>query len=1208
MPECRCRERVRTLAQRTISTKIAIDGEAQYRQSITSINAELRKYQSALGLVESEYKTNANSLEALTAKQKALADLHSEQTVKIKELNAAYNNAQSAVDAYKACKEELTQKITANEAALEKLKNTEGDTTEQQNKLTAETEKLKSELVENESKLTAAEKGANDWQTSLNKTQIELNKTNEEIKKNDKYLDEARKSTDKCAKSIDEFGNETDKSTKSLDALSTALVSAGIVRGLEELTEAFIACAESSIAYESAMTGVEKTTDLSGTELSAMSDAFKELSSDIPLAAAELAGIAENAGQLGISKENIIDFTATMADLGVATNLSGEQAAQTFAKFANITGMAQTDFERLGSTVVALGNNMATTEADIADMSLRLAAAGTQAGFSQSEITALAGALSSVGLESEAGGTAFSKTINMMTTAVETGSEKLNDFAEVAGMSADEFARAYKEDVAGALISFIEGLGDVETHGSSAVVLLDELGLTQERLRDALTRAAGAGDLFRDSIELGNTAWAENTALAKEAQLRYSTTESKLKLLDNAFERVKITVGDQLNPAMNMLIDAGTGVLDWVDDFIQENKWVVPVITGITVAIGALSIALIFSSTVMKGTVIPAIKAMTASLMANPVFLVVTAVAALTAALTALVPALFQVDEESQKLADNTKALSDEMNTAAETYEKNSVAADAQVQTTETLIGRLDELASKSKLTTSEQMLLEGTVAELAEMYPDLNSLLSDNTTELKDSIPIIKRRTEVLNAQYKAEMQRDRIIELENEQSKAETQLAINAQRRKKILASLTDEQREHLIGLKSTSKEMVAYHTVAILLDDELREAATSINELNEADTGLKESLENTTESLAYEQEQFEANAETLEKYGMTIEDYNTATATMTEKQQEQYNQMLVLEGELANLAAAHEAAYEAAYESIDGQIGLFQAMSSEADQSISDLISALDTQISYMDTYADNINKAMEKGVDKGLIQQLSDGSEESARILAAIVAGGEDDINTLNEKFGKVEEGKEKFSGTVANMETDFKENMDAIEEELDGLVKGMDKSDEAAAAAEETGDSYASGLRSRWRSVYNASAALAEASNQGWKDYYQQHSPAKRAIEAAAQTADSYATGFEQRTKHMKETTGKFATAANDAYVDKMKEVTIKATPIIYNLSDVPKTQSFAPSKTATGGGNVIVQVYGEGMIVRNESDLKKISQNLAEEARKKIAAKGGKAS
>ncbi len=1195
------------MAQRTISTRIAIDGEAQYKQAISNINAELRKYESSLNLVQSQYKTNANSMEALLAKEKALSDLQATQTSKIKELNAAYKNAQSAVDAYKEQKEELTKKITANEAALEKLKNAEGDTTEQQAKLTAETEKLKMELAKNEDYLSAAEKGVNSWQASLNKAQIELNATNDEIKKNDRYLDEARKSTDKCAKSIDEFGNETKKSVNNLDALSSALTSAGIVQGLEKIGEAFVKCAEASIAYESALTGVEKTTDLSAEQLAVMSDSLKELSADIPMTAAELARIAENAGQLGIANDYIIDFTATMADLGVATNLSGEQAAQTFAKFSNITGMAQKDFERLGSAVVALGNNNATTEADIADMAIRLASAGTLAKLSEPEILALATAMSSVGIEAEAGGTAMTQTLSAIEKAVASGGESLEQFARIAGMSSDEFTQKWKTSPIEAIQAFISGLGNLESQGENATIVLDEMGLSGIRQSNMLKSLALASDKVTGAVALSNKAWTDNTALTKEAQLRYNTTESRLKLLDNAFNRLKITVGDQLNPALGLLTKAGTGVLDWVDEFIQQNQWAVPVVTGLVAGIYALAAAFILSSTVIKTTVIPALKAMFAAMLTNPLTFVVAGVAALAAALFTLVPALYQADDESKQLAENTKALSDEMNAAADAYEKSTVAAAAQITTTDTLIGTLEELASKASLTTAEEMLLQGTVSTLAEMYPELNSLLSDNTTELLESIPVIKRRTEALNAQHDAEMRRDRIIALQSEQDKAEQQLAENERKRQKILAGLTEEQKKHLNITGNLTLESLAYETAVVTLDDKLREAATSIGELNESDKALRESLDNTKESLAIEQEQFDANAETLAKYGMTIEAYNAATDGMTEKQQEQYNQMLVLEQELANLAAAHEVAYQAAYENINGAIGLFENMASEGSESIDNLIKSLDSQITYMDTYSANLKKAMEMGVDKGLVQKLSDGSKESAKYLAAIVSGGEDKIKELNEKFGKVEEGKQKFAGTVADMETDFKTKMSSIEARLGVLVSNMNKADEAGKAAKQTGDSYATGLRSKWQDVYDASAALAKASNKGWKDYYQQHSPAKRAIEAGAQTADSYAMGIEQKTKHMEQTTGQFAKAANESYLKNMKDITLKATPVIYNLSNTSRQE--APVRA----GDTIIQIDARGMVVRDDDDInkisdglaKKISQKLEGEKRRRAKARGG---
>ena len=198
---------------------------------------------------------------------------------------------------------------------------------------------------------------------------------------------------------------------------------------------------KAAVDYESAFAGVRKTVDGTEMELAEMSDGIRELSKDIPVAANDLALIAENAGQLGIKKDSILGFTRVMADLGVATNLTGEEAAQTLAKFANITQMPQNEFDRLGSTIVDLGNNSATTEADIAAMALRLAGAGKQAGMSEAEILGYATTLSSLGIEAEAGGSAFSKVFNKINVAVQTGSEDLKNYAKVAGLSVSEFQK-----------------------------------------------------------------------------------------------------------------------------------------------------------------------------------------------------------------------------------------------------------------------------------------------------------------------------------------------------------------------------------------------------------------------------------------------------------------------------------------------------------------------------------------------------------------------------------------------------------------------------------------------------------------------------------------------------------------------------------------------------------------------------------------------
>jgi TP901 family phage tail tape measure protein len=327
---------------------------------------------------------------------------------------------------------------------------------------------------------------------------------------------------------------------------------------------------KAAMDFESAFAGVRKTVDATEKELAQLNKGIREMSKRMPASAKEIAGVAEAAGQLGIQTENILSFAETMINLGVATNLSAEQAATALARFANITQMSQKDFERLGSTIVALGNNLATTEAEIVEMAMRLAGAGAQVGLTEAQIMSFAAALSSVGIAAEAGGSAFSKVMIDMATAVATGSEELKLFAQVAGMSVKDFKKAFKEDAAMAIIAFIEGLGRMSKEGKNVFGILEDLGLSEIRVRDALLRAAGAGDLFRQSLELGTKAWSDNIALTKEAEQRYATTESQLQIFKNRLDDIAITLGGPLLTAANNALDRISPFVDKVAELAQR--------------------------------------------------------------------------------------------------------------------------------------------------------------------------------------------------------------------------------------------------------------------------------------------------------------------------------------------------------------------------------------------------------------------------------------------------------------------------------------------------------------------------------------------------------------------------------------------------------------------------------------------------------------
>lgn len=202
---------------------------------------------------------------------------------------------------------------------------------------------------------------------------------------------------------------------------------------------------KTGIDFESAFAGVKKTVDATDAELEEFREGIRDMAKEMPQSASQIAEVAEAAGQLGIQNKNLLSFTEVMSNLGVATNMSATEAATSLARLANITQMPQENFDRLGSTIVALGNNLATTESEITEMGLRLAGAGKQVGMSENQILGLAGALSSVGIEADAGGSSVSTVMTKIQLAVEKGGESLSKFADVAGMSSAEFKEAFEK-------------------------------------------------------------------------------------------------------------------------------------------------------------------------------------------------------------------------------------------------------------------------------------------------------------------------------------------------------------------------------------------------------------------------------------------------------------------------------------------------------------------------------------------------------------------------------------------------------------------------------------------------------------------------------------------------------------------------------------------------------------------------------------------
>ena len=629
---------------------VRIRGDASdLEATISSVESELSK------LEQTQSKNNNTSTKGLTAYKKQMQDaqttLQTSRTALTNTKKAYEDNVKSVnknVTALKAQKTELDKQISLR--SNEKRLLTEANKGLDKNSVaykdnqkalnwvnteieayTKQSQSISDSIRTQEAALSGSKKAYTDAQATVKKATEQYEEYEKGLKAAER-ADEAQ-NLQNTGKRWKEVGEGIDTVTKPLQYAATALAAGGV------------ASAKFAIDFEDNFANVKKTVDGTPEQLEKIRQEIIDMTtvginghSAIPETTAELTELAAAGGQLGIKTENISKFTETMAMLGTATNLYGEEGAATLAKFANVTKMDQENFDRLGSSIVDLGNNFATTESDIANMSMRLAGAGTQIGLSQADILGIATALSSVGIEAEMGGSAFSKAMIAMQMATTNGYTQVNDvmnktgmslrdlqllsannskdfksladglgytstelnsmissgvqlenFAKITGKTTEEFKNLFDSSPAEAIDAFIKGLQNADGAGENAISMLQDMGFTEVRLRDSLLRLANSEAGITEAVTRSNTAWNENIALQNEFNAKNETTASQLSVTKNNIVEAARSIGETMLPSIK---DASTTVADFAKGLSQmddEQKRAV-VNTGATViALGALS-------------------------------------------------------------------------------------------------------------------------------------------------------------------------------------------------------------------------------------------------------------------------------------------------------------------------------------------------------------------------------------------------------------------------------------------------------------------------------------------------------------------------------------------------------------------------------------------------------------------------------------------
>lgn len=497
------------MATRTITTKLAMDGEAEFKNAMTRINAEMRTMKSELSLLDAQFKGQANSLDYLTKKQDILEKQYVSQVETVAALEAALDDA---TEAYGAA-DTRTQK----------------------------------------------------YQQQLNQARVQLINLNGALEENERYLREAERSADGTADSIDEFGREVEEADDALedaggaalsfgDILKANLASGAILGGLKKLGSYLVDFAKSSIdagkAFDSAMSQVAATMGVSVKQVGELRDFAQEMGSTTAFSSTEAAQGLNILAMAGLTAKEQMAALPQVLNLAAAGTLSLDSAAAyvtgTIKGFKDEMSNAQyyTDLIAKGAT---LANTSVTGLGDALSRS-----AATADGYRQSadSVTLALLRLAEQNLEGEAASTALNRAMSDLYTPTAAAQKALDEL----GFSAYNEAEAARDfnEVVDELNLKLADMTDAQRSSYLATIFTTQ-GLNA--FNKMVSTSPEKLEAFKDGLDgaFGST--------AEQAETQLDNLAGDLTLFDSAVDGLKIRISDALSPALRTLVQGATAAV-----------------------------------------------------------------------------------------------------------------------------------------------------------------------------------------------------------------------------------------------------------------------------------------------------------------------------------------------------------------------------------------------------------------------------------------------------------------------------------------------------------------------------------------------------------------------------------------------------------------------------------------------------------------------
>jgi TP901 family phage tail tape measure protein len=953
---------------------------------------------------------------------------------------------------------------------------------------------------------------------AANSTGILSEKTTETEKNLDEAAEAARKASDEVEKFGDkseETGKQSEESSKKsrdgIKELQGVLASAGIAATLNEIKNGFFDCSEAAAQFETSTAMVATIADTSQKSLSSISKEVRSYSNETGEAASDMAEATYQAISASVNTADAAAFAGTATKLAVGGFTSATTAVDVLTTAINSYGLAASDATQLSDYLITTQNLGKTSVDQLAQSVGKVIPLASAYNVQMDNLSSAYAVLTANGIATAESGTYLK---SMLSELGDTGSDVSEVLLNSTGKT---FAQLMEQGYS---------LGDVMSMLGDAV---DGDSTAFNALWNSTEAGIGALSLFNAGADKYDSVLESMRTSAGATEKAYSTmadtTDKSKQRMENAFNNLKISVGDVLNPALTQVYEGFTNVFAGMSDFVDEHPAVVAAISAIAVGVGGFTGALAaynLATTAAKFVT----EAFTATLAANPYVLAAAGIVAVTAAAVTLTGVLITQSDEYEGMTatcrdqyDELQRLNDQYNAACEQYGENSDAANSlryqldqlndefetnrqtvkefvaecdglveshnkvmdaynsstssikdQELGTLALTQRLGELASQNTQTTASYTEMKAIIDQLNADVPGLGLTYDGVTASVEDTVEALEKAAKAQADEERKAEQMQTYVDLYKEQADLTQQIA-------EAEANLDAERQRRGMRKDDVTGDWV--NGMGFWTEDSPWIAWTSdIDEYKKSLEELQAAYDENQQTLADIKSEWTGVAQAVEDAQNQTVTYDEAVSMATSSAQ----------SALDELTAAYDKAYESARTSIEGQIGLFDTMKTSSELSISDMEKAMQSQTDYLNLYSENLKKAAEYGLDDGLIKSLSDGSEESAGYINAIIQnieklGGSTEgmpaaaskfVTEFNSKFEETEKAKDTFADNVAKMETDFDEKMGEIETQMSKTVQNMEMTDEARKAAQDTIKAYCDAIRSMTGEAGSAAEAVANA--------------------------------------------------------------------------------------------------------------------------------------